>query len=289
MRKICVLTILLILFSASGFQAQTKRKTKYKRSVLTKSKTKKKKAPKIISLGVINGRAINLVRPQFPAAAKFVKVRGTVTVSILIDEEGKVIEAEATSGHILLRAGSVSAALKSIFMPVTFGGIPVRVRGVILYNYVLDTFNWLEIGNDFGQYSFTQKLPPGFEEVKQMYEQFLSADRENGLQIYQTLQAMIESKLADNKKNLWLFQLGVFLRTFRVDNPDGEDWKNDITELKTMLANSPENVSPMLISNLKNLLYLAENPDLDTYDSVYESKIYKQLQNIQINLPMFGD
>jgi hypothetical protein len=283
--------VLLILSFVLNFQAQTtkRKKTAPKRKTVIKSQTKKKNISKVISLGVVNGRAINLVQPKFPLAAKAVNVRGTVNVSILIDEEGKVIEAKAVSGHLLLRANSVAAALKSTFNPVIMSGNPVRVRATIVYKYVSDTFNWLEIGNAFGETDFIKMLPFDFEAEKQMYEQYLTADSENELPIYQNLRAMIENKLTGNNKNLWLFQVGIFLNKFQANHQDDEDRQRDVTELENLIANSPENVSQALISRLKNLLNLSENPRLDTYDSRYGSKIYKQIQSIKEDLPVLGN
>ncbi len=229
------------------------------------------------------------MKPEFPLAAKAVNARGSVNVSVLIDEEGNVIEAKAVSGHPLLRANSVSAALKSTFEPVTLSGIPVKVRGVIIYKYFTDTFNWLEIGNAFGEGSFAEMLPFKFEEVKKLYEQYLTADYENKPQTYQNLQAMIENKLIENQKGLWLFQVGLFLRKFPSNRANLEDWQNYVIELKNLIAGSPENISQALISKLKNLLNLSENPQLDTYDPRYGSKTYKQIQDIKERMPMLGN
>ncbi len=65
-----------------------------------------KPAPKTISGGVVNGKAISLPAPPYPAAAKAVGAKGSVSVQVLIDENGSVISASAASGHPLLRSGS---------------------------------------------------------------------------------------------------------------------------------------------------------------------------------------
>ena len=56
---------------------------------------------------------------------------------MLIDETGKVISAQAMSGHPLLRAAAVQAAQQALFTPTVLGGQPVKVSGVITYNFVL--------------------------------------------------------------------------------------------------------------------------------------------------------
>jgi TonB family C-terminal domain len=94
--------------------------------------------PKVITGGVLNGKAISKPAPPYPAIAKAAKASGTVTVQITVDEEGKVIEAEAVSGHPLLRASAVVAARQARFSPTLLGGQPVRVAGVITYNFILN-------------------------------------------------------------------------------------------------------------------------------------------------------
>ena len=94
-----------------------------------------KPAPKTVSKGVINGSATNLVKPPYPAAAKAVRASGAVNVQVTIDESGNVISASAASGHPLLRAAAVSAARSSKFSPTVLSGQPVKVTGVIVYNF----------------------------------------------------------------------------------------------------------------------------------------------------------
>ncbi len=95
--------------------------------------------PRTISGGVVNGKATNLVKPAYPAAAKAVRAQGAVNVQVTIDEQGSVISATAVSGHPLLRAAAVEAARASKFSPTMLSGQLVKVTGVIVYNFVLPT------------------------------------------------------------------------------------------------------------------------------------------------------
>ncbi len=92
---------------------------------------------KTISGGVLNGKAVNLVKPPYPAAAKAVRAGGAVNVQVTIDENGNVISASAVSGHPLLRAASVNAARQSKFSPTMLSGQAVKVTGIIVYNFTL--------------------------------------------------------------------------------------------------------------------------------------------------------
>jgi protein TonB len=89
-----------------------------------------------ISGGVLNGKAISLPKPAYPPIARQAHASGTVVVQVTIDENGNVISAAAVSGHPLLRAVSVSAARGARFSPTKLSGQPVKVTGVITYNFV---------------------------------------------------------------------------------------------------------------------------------------------------------
>jgi protein TonB len=89
-----------------------------------------------ISGGVLNGKAISLPKPAYPAIARQAHASGTVVVQVVIDENGGVISAHAVSGHPLLQAVAVAAARGARFSPTKLSGQPVKVTGVITYNFV---------------------------------------------------------------------------------------------------------------------------------------------------------
>lgn len=88
------------------------------------------------TLNLEKGRAVDLPLPAYPPIARAAHAQGTVEVQVIIDEEGKVIAAAAISGHPLLQAASVRAARDSVFTPTKLDGVPVKVTGVLLYNFV---------------------------------------------------------------------------------------------------------------------------------------------------------
>lgn len=92
---------------------------------------------KLINGGVLNGKARSIPAPAYPAAAKAVAAQGAVNVQIVIDEEGNVVSATAISGHPLLRAAAEEAARLAHFSPTKLNGEPVRVTGVVTYNFVI--------------------------------------------------------------------------------------------------------------------------------------------------------
>ena len=92
-----------------------------------------KRAP--ISAGVLNGKAISLPRPDYPAEAKAAGAEGVVMIQVTVDEQGNVTEARAISGPKLLQEASVNAALQAKFSPTLLQGEAVKVTGVIVYNF----------------------------------------------------------------------------------------------------------------------------------------------------------
>jgi TonB family protein len=92
---------------------------------------------KPVSGGVLNGTAISLPPPAYPDAAKRMRTQGVVTVDVVLDETGKVVSANATSGPQILRDAAVQAAMKARFSPTKLSGQPVKVAGVINYKFAL--------------------------------------------------------------------------------------------------------------------------------------------------------
>ncbi len=97
----------------------------------------KKTPPRLVSKGVITGEATYLPKPVYPTIAKSSRAQGPVNVQVLIDESGKVISANAISGHPTLLHAAERAAREARFKPTRLSDQPVKVSGVITYNFVL--------------------------------------------------------------------------------------------------------------------------------------------------------
>src|SRR4030095_7939891 len=70
--------------------------------------------PKVlnVSQGVLRGNAISLPQPNYPPLAKQIRLQGSVSVQILIDEMGKVISAAVLSGHPMFVPAAKTAAMQ---------------------------------------------------------------------------------------------------------------------------------------------------------------------------------
>lgn len=84
-------------------------------------------SPKLVKAGIVNGRAIHLVKPLGAPA------KGTAEVQVLIDEQGSVSKAGLHTGNPLLSTTLREAACASKFSPTVIGGKPVRITGILIY------------------------------------------------------------------------------------------------------------------------------------------------------------
>ncbi len=86
---------------------------------------------------VLVSKAISLPQPPYPPMARQIRLGGAVSVQILVDESGRVVAAHAVSGHPFLTKSAEEAAQRARFTPTLLSGVPVKVQGVITYNFVL--------------------------------------------------------------------------------------------------------------------------------------------------------
>jgi TonB family protein len=93
--------------------------------------------PAVVRRPVLNGYAVSLPKPPYPETARRVRAQGTVSVQVLIDVTGKVVSAQVVSGHPLLSHAARNAAYQARFSPTMIGETPVKVSGVITYNFVM--------------------------------------------------------------------------------------------------------------------------------------------------------
>lgn len=255
------LDIFLLLFSLilcfSAFETKAQKKLIKKTSV----KKKLQKPPKIISGGILNAKALILTRPEYPKSAVQFRLKGIVSVEVLIDENGNIIKANAKSGHPVLIPNSEKAALTSKFAPVQLSsGEKVQVSGVITYHYLSDSINWLEIGYASESINHLREaLPFNFETEKQMLREIDDFNFNQQTKIPQHIISSIEGKLVNDTKNLWLFAVGQNI--IKLTN---NHWKLEkamyLEKLQHLLLSQPDNISPSLIEKIKGLV-VAENSE----------------------------
>lgn len=85
---------------------------------------------------VVMGKAIELVEPAYPEEARLRRITGKVSVQVVLNEQGRPIHACAVTGSPFLHAAAEVAAYQSKFSPTLFEGKPIKVLGIINYNFV---------------------------------------------------------------------------------------------------------------------------------------------------------
>jgi len=91
--------------------------------------------PRTVSGGVLNGKANEMPMPDYPPLIASVPPSGSVNVQVVINGCGNVESATAVSGHPLLRNSAVNAARQARFAQTRLSGMPVKVSGVLVYNF----------------------------------------------------------------------------------------------------------------------------------------------------------
>lgn len=90
----------------------------------------------IVSAGIISGKFTELVKPAYPRELKKAKVRESINVMILVAENGTVVKAKALCAKSPdLGASAEQAALASKFSPTVRNGKPIKIKGIIIYNF----------------------------------------------------------------------------------------------------------------------------------------------------------
>lgn len=94
--------------------------------------------PMHLTSQMIQSKAVRKIQPPYPIIAKNVKASGPVQIQIMISEDGTVDEATVLSGHPLLRDAALQAARQWVFSPTLLNNKPVRIVGVITFNFTLN-------------------------------------------------------------------------------------------------------------------------------------------------------
>ena len=84
---------------------------------------------------VLRKAAIEIPQPEYPATAELARASGPVRVELMIDQNGSVTNARATSGNPMLFEAATSAASKARFLMSAFSNQPTGAYSVLTYNF----------------------------------------------------------------------------------------------------------------------------------------------------------
>jgi TonB family protein len=293
-RLIYIILILILIVPAGQAFSQSNAANKRKDRLHSKPVATKVKSGRVrtISLGVINGRAVDLVKPKYPEIARAVNVYGRVEIAVTIDEDGKVISATVPKGHPFLRSAALRAASESVFQP-----FPSRVNGIIDYHFRLNQWNWLEIGfalKGKSIYYSTRDLrsqwPEGFNDESDLLDP-TNQSVDNWEQSLETAAALIRNKLSNDQRSSWLFETGVRLAKIksiccRVD----DEMVSLANDLRNSLRSAPPNTSSALLKGLQRIISVVENGHRRASEPLFETQtpLYNLLIAMEDKFPFTG-
>jgi TonB family protein len=276
--KNLVFAFILAVFSLTNVPAQTENPV-----------------PKQISAGVVNGKATSLPKPEYPAAAKAIRASGSVNVQVVIDENGNVISAKAVSGHPLLQAAAVQAAQQAKFKPTLLSGQPVKVSGVIVYNFVapplpsgeqktpedlvfftgvgmfLTALKDVEPGEEENSIlrEMADSLPADFAGEKAQLNRLTTARRGEHVRIIDELIASFGRRLTGTQ--LWLFDFGKYwgdalrqAQKLSSNNPGGDKVKfiDSINKMTALLNSAPKDIPANVLEKIRRIALVNDENDM---------------------------
>ena len=78
-----------------------------------------------------NAKLIRQPQPIYPQIAKSARISGTVELSAIIGEDGKIQSLQVVSGHPLLRQAALDAVKQWVYQPTLLNEQPVKVSTTI--------------------------------------------------------------------------------------------------------------------------------------------------------------
>lgn len=247
---------------------------------------------KTIDGGVVTGKATSLPKPEYPVAALAVRAGGTVFVQVTIDESGRVISASAVSGHPLLRAAAESAAWQATFKPTLLSGEPVKVTGVITYNFIggepklawanLALFLTMTAKDKWRPdaealiNSYSRSVIAKFPKEKEMLVGLLKTQGENRAEVIDEIFASLESKLSDAQN--WQLKFGKAFGEASIECRnqimnagyplDENKLRENLREIGRLANSAPSEVPAEIVSTLRGIADYAEKPDIKSPENL---------------------
>lgn len=243
-------------------------------------------APRI-SVPDINGRAISLVKPEFPETAVAAQADGEgVSLQVVVDENGNVISARCSLNcHAMLKDAAELAAAMSKFRPLIKDGQPVKYEGILLYTFVVNRVDWFRFGTSlestrqFDNISLdpvAQILSTRFgdEKAKLLSLDEKGVDLETRWKGIREVEASLNEKLKDG--DLWRFKIGMALRrvsfwTMAGERTDRAELQKAIDELPKYIKGAPADIGDQTIEALtavSNYRVSAELPERELRQAI---------------------
>jgi protein TonB len=80
---------------------------------------------------VLAANVVTKVLPVYPRLARQAGIQGPVSLQATVGTDGRIIALQPISGHPLLIAPAIEAAMHWVYKPILLNGVPVEVVGQI--------------------------------------------------------------------------------------------------------------------------------------------------------------
>jgi protein TonB len=89
-----------------------------------------------VSQGVSQGMLVQMVKPQYPATARAMRLQGSVLLDALIGKDGTVKNLKVVKGHPVLAKAALDAVKQWRYKPYLLNEQPVEVETQIIVNFL---------------------------------------------------------------------------------------------------------------------------------------------------------
>jgi TonB family protein len=84
---------------------------------------------------LVGANVVTSVKPAYPPAARNMGLSGKVDVRVVISEMGRVVDAKALNGPMMLQGAAIAAARQWVYKPATLNGAPVKTESVLTFTF----------------------------------------------------------------------------------------------------------------------------------------------------------
>ena len=84
-----------------------------------------------VSTGVMAGRLLEPIRPEYPMLARLSRAEGTVVVQAVISKSGRIESARVVSGPPVLQSAALQAVRAARYRPFLLNGLPTEVETTV--------------------------------------------------------------------------------------------------------------------------------------------------------------
>jgi periplasmic protein TonB len=90
-----------------------------------------------VSTGVMAGRLLEPIQPEYPMLARLSRAEGTVVVQAVISKSGRIESARVVSGPPVLQAAALQAVRAARYRPYLLNGLPTEVETTVSITFRL--------------------------------------------------------------------------------------------------------------------------------------------------------